>query len=263
MSEARGAGQSYRVRYQTLEVGHLDVHLRTLRDLGQYADDQGVAASAGIDRAGWPLFGMIWPSSQVLARFMLEFDAFGLRILEVGCGLGLTSLVLSLRHADVTATDHHPEVATFLNANAKLNGLEAIPYQCCDWRNEDDDLGRFDLIVGSDLLYRPGQAVLLSRFVNRHAEDGCEIILVGPGRREQASFDRCMLDLGYLYSRCVPTPENSLDEPFRGRIYRYNQRQPRTRFSTTSVLSPVSFRDREQFSDADGSAARARIPRAQ
>jgi predicted nicotinamide N-methyase len=233
-------GPGYRVRYQTLEIGDLDVHLKTLRDLGQYADDQGAAASVGIDRASWPLFGTIWPSSQVLARFMLDFDACGRRILEVGCGLALTSFVLSLRHADITATDHHPEVASFLEANAKLNGLSAIPYECCDWRDENDRLGRFDLIVGSDLLYQPGHAELLSGFINRHAETGCEIILVGPGRREQASFDRCMLDLGYLHSRSVPTTGDFPDEPFRGRIYRYSQQQPRIRPVTTSVSSPVA-----------------------
>jgi predicted nicotinamide N-methyase len=232
--ERRPGMTPYRVRYQTLEIGDLDVHLKTLRDLGQYSDAESAAAHAGINRASWPLFGIIWPSSQVLARFMLDFDARGLRILEVGCGLGLTSLVLSLCHADVTATDHHPEVVNFLNANARLNGLDPIPYQRCDWRDEDDGLGRFDLIVGSDLLYQPGHAKLLSGFIHRHASTSCEIILVGPGRREQASFDRCMLDLGYLYSRCAQTTDVSLDEPFRGRIYRYRQQQPRISADTVN-----------------------------
>ncbi len=226
----RGPGMTpYRVRYQTIEVGDLDVHLRTLRDLGQYADDQGVALRAGITRASWPLFGVIWPSSQVLARSMLDFDVTGLRILEVGCGLGLTSLVLSLRHADVTATDHHPEVHGFLDTNAALNGIDPIPYMCCDWRDDQDDLGRFDLILGSDLLYLPGHAELLSNFIHRHAQPQCEVILVGPGRREQVCFDRCMVDLGYSHLRLSPRTDASLDEPFRGRLHRYCRAVPADR----------------------------------
>jgi predicted nicotinamide N-methyase len=220
---------SYRVRYQTLEIGGLDLHLRTLRDLGQFADKQGIAASAGISRAGWPLFGVVWPSSQVLARYMLDFDVDGLRILEVGCGLGLTSLILGLRQADITATDHHPEVAVFLEENARLNGLGGIPYHCCDWRDDGDELGGFDLIIGSDLLYQPGHAELLSRFIHRHARARCEVILVGPGRREQARFDHCMNNLGYLNSRAVPPVDDSFDAPFRGRIHHYSRPTARCR----------------------------------
>ena len=213
----------YRVCYQTIEIGDLDVHLKSLRDLGQFADHQGVAAQAGITRACWPLFGVVWPSSLVLGRFMRDFDVAGLRILEVGCGLGLTSLVLGLRQADITATDHHPEVQAFLDANTSLNGIGAIPYLCCDWQDEDDDLGRFDLIVGSDVLYLRGHAELLSRFIDRHASRHCEVILVGPGRREQVRFDRCMIDLGYLHSHYVPAAEDSVCEPFRGRMHRYSR----------------------------------------
>lgn len=216
----------YRVRYQTIEIGDLDVHLRTLRDLGQYSDSLGTAAQAGIARAAWPLFGVIWPSSQVLARYMLDLDVDGLRILEVGCGLGLTSIVLGLRHADITATDHHPEVRTFLEANAKLNGLETIPYHQCDWRDDGGDLGSFDLIVGSDLLYQPGHAELLSGFICRHAAARSEVILVGPGRREQAHFDRCMTERGYLHSLSAPAADRMLSEPFRGRVHHYQAPLP-------------------------------------
>ena len=213
--------KTYRVRYQTIEIGGLDVHLRTLRDLGQYADDEGAAARAGIHRTTWPLFGVVWPSSQVLAHFMLDFDVRGLRILEVGCGLALASLVLGMRQADITATDHHPEVESFLEANSKLNGLETIPYHRCDWRDVEDQMGLFDVIVGSDLLYQSEHPELLSGFIHRHAGPRCQVILAAPGRREQPRFDRCMLDLGYLHAKCIPTADSSLDEPFRGRIHRY------------------------------------------
>lgn len=214
---------SYRVRYQTVELDGHDVHLKTLRDLGQFADDEGDAARLGIARASWPLFGVLWPSSLVLARYMLDFNVTGLRILEVGCGLGLTTLMLALRGADITATDHHPEVQEFLSANAALNGIDPIPYRCCDWRDPGNDLGTFDLIIGSDLIYLPGHAELLSAFIHRHAGTHCEVILVGPGRREQGLFDQCMVDLGYIHSRHRPAAADSRDEPFRGRLHRYSR----------------------------------------
>lgn len=41
----------FRVRYQTLEFAHTDIHLRTLRDNQEYADADGIALSLGISSA--------------------------------------------------------------------------------------------------------------------------------------------------------------------------------------------------------------------
>ncbi len=54
---------------------------------------------------------------------MCEFPIAGKRILEVGCGIGLCSLVLQQRGADITASDYHPVAEKFLRHNTDLNGL--------------------------------------------------------------------------------------------------------------------------------------------
>jgi len=105
-----------RVRYQTLEIGDVDLHVRSLRDRQQFADAGGAAGRAGISSASWPLFGVVWESGKVLAQLMLGHEIAGLRVLEVGCGIGLASLVLRRRGADITATDQHPEARAFLDA---------------------------------------------------------------------------------------------------------------------------------------------------
>ena len=186
-----------RICYQTLEFDDVDIHVCTLRDRQQFADDGRQAENLGICSASWPLFGVIWKSGEVLARLMLERDIAGLRILEVGCGIGLASLVLSHRHADVTATDHHPEAGAYLARNAALNNLDAIPYFRTGWHESNSILGRFDLIVGSDILYDSGTVSLLATFIERHARASCEIIIVDPGRGLQGRFKRAMIALGY------------------------------------------------------------------
>ena len=143
-----------RVSYQTIEFGETDIHVRTLRDRQQFADDEGIAAGLGISSAIWPYFGVIWDSGRVLAHIMYEYEAGGKRILEIGCGIGLASLVLNQRRMDITATDYNPEAGSFLEENVALNGGRPIPFVRIGW--EDDEhgsLGRFDLIIGSDLLY--------------------------------------------------------------------------------------------------------------
>ena len=215
---------SYRIRYQTLEIGEQDIHLCTLRDLNQYSDDQGAAARAGIPPATWPLFGVVWPSSMILTHHMLDWDTEGLRILEIGCGIGLTSLMLQQRNEDITATDRHPEVRGFLERNATLNGLNAIPYSQCDWEDDEDNLGLFDLLLGSDLVYEPGQAEMLAAFIERHASERCEIVIVDAGRREQTRFNGCMEHLGFTHTSQFPTDIGFLEQPFRGRIRHYSRR---------------------------------------
>lgn len=150
-----------RYRYQTIEFGDIDIHLRTLRDRQEYSDDDGVAARLGIHSSNWSLYGVVWASGEMLARLMLEHEIEGKRILEVGCGIGLASLVLNHRDADITATDYHPNVEAFLEENTRLNNGRKIPFVRTGWGDKLTELGEFDLIIGSDLLYEYDQAELL------------------------------------------------------------------------------------------------------
>jgi len=191
-----------RYRYRTIEFGDMDVHLRALRNTNEFEDPEGVAEALGISEAVWPLFGVVWSSSIALAAVMVDIDLQGRRVLEVGCGLGLASLVLALRGADITATDRHPAVQTFLDQNAELNGTATIPFARTDWTDEEvDDLGRFDLIIGSDVLHDRDQAVPLARFIDEHSEPACEVVLVDPGRGQANAFGRQMEERGFLLEK--------------------------------------------------------------
>ena len=212
---------SLRFRYQTIEFGDTDIHVRTLRDRQQYFDVNGRAAKVGIFSATWPLFGIIWASGEVLAHLMFDYEVEGKRILEVGCGIGLASLVLNQRLADITATDHHPEAEYFLLENVKLNVGQEIPFVRTGWDDEESRLGEFDLIIGSDLLYERDHVELLSCFIDQHAGEHCEVILVDPGRGQGARFSKKMIRLGYLHSQSQPADMNCLTQPFKGKILHY------------------------------------------
>lgn len=210
-----------RIRYQTVEFGDVDIHVRTLRDHMQYLDVDGVAEDLGISSASWPIFGIIWDSGRILARHMERFEIAGKRILEVGCGIGLASLVLNHRLADITATDYHPEAEAFLEENVLLNKGKKIPFFRTGWEDERGDLGRFDLIIGSDLLYERGHAGLLSRFIDEHANPHCQVVLVDPGRGNQGRFTKHMAELGYAGSRYTQENPACDDLSFKGRILTY------------------------------------------
>jgi len=212
-----------RLAYKDYQIGGECFHIRSLLDPQQYADPEGVARRMGIGPANWSLFGVVWPSGQMLAQLMGTYAVDGLRILEVGCGLALASLVLQRRGADITVCDYHPEMPMFLKNNTALNALADISVISGDWNVEARDSERFDLIIGSDLLYERDHHDQLSAFIDRHAKADASVIIVDPNRGHVGKFNRSMEALGYECSERPARAELADHEPYRGRILCYRR----------------------------------------
>ncbi len=212
-----------RLSYQTIEFGKIDIHLCTLRDKQQFQDPKGRAEKLGICSASWPMFGVVWPSSLVLAHYMCDYDTGSKRILEVGCGIALSSLLLNKQSADVTATDYHPEVENFLQRNTRLNDSKTIAFERTGWADDNDRLGLFDLIIGSDLLYEDQHIQLLANFIQKHANSACEVILVDPGRGRKNKISLMMEEFGYTSTHIKPDHTDYLAQSFRGDILRFQR----------------------------------------
>jgi predicted nicotinamide N-methyase len=198
-------------------VEHLVI--RSLLDQRQYADPDGDANRAGISSAAWPIFGLLWPSGAYLAaRVAARPVRAGERILEIGCGLALASLVGHRRGADVTASDCHPLAGVFLRENLLLNGLLPMKYRYGRWgggagarnaadfpadpwrsalQNECSVAGRYELIIGSDLLYERDDAGDLAQFIALHAMPAAEVWIVDPDRGNRSAFHRHMAALAF------------------------------------------------------------------
>jgi predicted nicotinamide N-methyase len=210
----------YLLKHETVSGSGGDLQLRSLLDRQQFHDPLGEAAREGISSSAWPIFGLLWPSGRVLAHAMLSFELEGKRILELGCGLALASLVVHRRGGNITASDCHPLAAAFLLENLKLNHLPAMKYQTGNWSRANPLLGRFDLIIGSDVLYDRGQPETLSRFIELHAQPRAEVLIVDPDRGNRASFNRRMDGLGYsrTETRVTQLPAGG---PYKGRLLQY------------------------------------------
>jgi predicted nicotinamide N-methyase len=212
-----------RYKYQTKEFGTTDIHVRTLRDKQQFHDKDDIAKDLGISSATWSLFGVVWPSSEVLAHFIYEYNTKNKRILELGCGIGLSSLILNHLNADITATDYHPEVEQYLLKNTQLNHDQMVPFVRTDWKDEENGLDSYDLIIGSDVLYESNHAELLSNFINKHANEGCEVFIVDPGRGNRSNFTKKMGAYGFKCTSFKPKHTDYLEEPYKGNIFKYSK----------------------------------------
>ncbi|TPE53353.1 histidine kinase [Maribrevibacterium harenarium] len=212
-----------RLSYQTVEFGTIDIHLCTLRNIQEFHDPDGIAEKLGISSETWPIFGVLWPSSLVLAHHICDYEVEGKRILEIGCGMALSSLLLNKKCANITATDYHPETQLFLNRNSQLNGDRVIPYERTDWASHDDSLGKFDIIIGSDLLYEDVHIALLADFIESHSQPDCKVIIVDPGRGRKNKLTKRMLEFGFSSQHYKPEHTNYLEYPFKGHILEYSR----------------------------------------
>lgn len=146
-----------------------------------------------------PFFAKLWPAARALSRWLWRLGARleGQRVLEVGCGLALPSMAAARLGARVTASDFHPEVPHFLTRNMAANALTDIQYAPGDWRRPGADLGQFDYVIGSDVLYERDHPRVLAQFIARHLAPGGRAVIADPGRAFMQAFETRMGELGF------------------------------------------------------------------
>jgi predicted nicotinamide N-methyase len=198
----------YHVKRQTLEVGGSVLDIETLDNLNDTIDQ----VFAILEKDGrpelleklCPYFGVIWPSAMALSLAiarMPDAEIRGLRILELGCGLALPSLLAASRGARCVATDFHPEVPRFLESNCRLNGVE-VEYVPANWMapegSETLASRGFDLVMGSDILYERHYARPVAEAFRRFAPSGSgiRVWLADPGRPYLQAFHDAMRSVG-------------------------------------------------------------------
>ena len=133
-----------------------------------------------------PYWAELWPSGIALAEVVAGLELRGRRVLELGAGLGIPSLVAALGGADVLATDWADDAVELLRANAERNGLR-LRAERVRW-DEPEPLLReapWDVVLGADLLYEARNTEQLRALLPRL---GGDILLAEPGRPFAKSF---------------------------------------------------------------------------
>lgn len=235
-SVAHTLNPGYEIKQERIAIpGVDDLIIRSLLDRQQFHDPHGDAERIGISSASWPLFGLLWPSgAQLAARMAARIVSPTERVLEMGCGLALASLVAHRRGADVTASDCHPLAEQFLNANLLLNDLLPMKYRHGPW---DDTIplqaregsaplhnvsGEYDLLIGSDVLYERDESGVLSAFVARHAAPHAEVWIIDPNRSNRSAFNGRMAASGFvLTEESINTIATDRDVAYKGRLLTY------------------------------------------
>lgn len=148
-----------------------------------------------------PYWADIWPSSVALAGYLAGMDLSGTRTIELGCGLGLPSVVALDRGALVVATDTYEIALEFARYNARINTGRNLRVARLNWHSPvKDNLGKFDLVLAADVLYERRNVASLMALIPDLLAPGGEVLISDPRRKEEPYFVERMKGLGFQCS---------------------------------------------------------------
>jgi predicted nicotinamide N-methyase len=148
-----------------------------------------------------PYWAELWPSGLALAERVAALPLRGRRILELGCGLGLPSLVAAAGGAAVLATDWAPDAVALLRENAARNSI-VLRAETVPWERPEPLLAGspWDVVLAADVLYERRNA---DRLLELLPSLGPEVQLADPSRPHTARF----LDAASADWSIVTTPD--------------------------------------------------------
>ena len=150
---------------KVLQVVDFEEHLMDLADRGD------------VQLADLPFWAKVWEASAVLAYYMGKQPVIqGQKILEIGAGIGIVGIYAALCGHDVAITDINEDALLFARATALLNGATNAKVCKLDW-TDLTHIERYDMIIGSEVIYDRRSYPLLVDFLNRTLKPGGMVFL--------------------------------------------------------------------------------------
>jgi len=192
-------------RYATesfeVTIGAHRLTLLRVKDLDRYVDREALLKD---DTEEPPYWAHLWTGATTLASYVEEhIDCTGLRVLDLGCGLGLTGIVAGLKGGHVTFADKEQDALVFATANARRNHCPPFTARLLDFAQAEHNTGepRFSLILGAEILYdRPTFPALVS-FLNRHLAPRGQALFSDARRTNTEEFYRQLERVGLHWTR--------------------------------------------------------------
>lgn len=129
---------------------------------------------------GW----MLWPSAVGLSKYILSNPQrfAGKRVLELGCGVGMSGVAAAIAGGTVTQTDYLSGALELATRNATLNSVKTT--SCLgDWRDFPEALVESaDIVIGTDILYERTMHPYLKTLLPMFTERGVPVIIADPIR---------------------------------------------------------------------------------
>ena len=173
--------EKYELKVMPISIRGKTLELYGTNDWDTIVENLGEKGEEYIRR--FPFWIKVWEASIVLADHMVQLDLDrDLNILELGAGMGITGLFLGAFGHRVTITDHEDDAIQLLQMNAERNGLSSVQISKLDW-NQPDLTEKYDVICGSELIYKETSIQPLIRFFREWLRPGGTVYLAHDIRR--------------------------------------------------------------------------------
>lgn len=173
-----------------------------------------------------PYWADVWPSSIILAGKLLELDGRGRSALELGCGVGLSTLAATSAGFDVLATDYYEDALDVTRANVFRNLGTIARTRLVDWRHLPQDLGSFDLVFASDVLYENEYAELLPVLLRGLLTPAGFALIADPGRVAAPVFVEACAEHGLVIRKKETRPFEAGEIKQRIDLYEIGKGEP-------------------------------------
>ncbi|MBL7815670.1 MAG: methyltransferase domain-containing protein [Saprospiraceae bacterium] len=197
----------FKTKNTTLTFQHIQVDLTIIENLDELYD---ALIAKGNDHPDVkderiPYWADLWASALAMSDYLVENQELispSVKITEIGCGLGLPSIVAGKLGAnEICLTDYDQDSLDF----AKLNWMKNLPnkmadFQLLDWRNPDPSVAA-DLLLASDVAYESRAfEPLLNAFKTLLKPNGI-ILITEPNRPVSTAFFSNLHTEGYVVKK--------------------------------------------------------------
>jgi len=172
--------QTYETETISVKINNKPFSFLTPKNLDNLLDSSDI-------KNQFPLWVKIWEASLILADHLVNQKQQSKSILELGAGLGITGIIAESFGYKVTATEYDAQALQFLMANAHTNDCKTIDIQQLDWHKPNIE-GQFDIIVGSELIYKESDFESLIALFQKYLLPGGEILLANEPRKLYEPF---------------------------------------------------------------------------
>ena len=129
-----------------------------VKDRGGTTSDSSSESEEEVWEVEMALWTYNWGTSLFLAECLLNDNFEGLKVLDLGAGLGITSCACAKAGGQVECTDYSPESVEFAKKGVEKNSLQSrVKNSVLDWNHISTTQAKdsVDLVIGSDVLYLP------------------------------------------------------------------------------------------------------------
>jgi predicted nicotinamide N-methyase len=137
----------------------------------------------------FPYWAKVWPSAIALVKVLQTHPSLirDKKVLELGAGIGLPSLLMASEAKTIQVSDYDLEAVQLLRKNIAHLQLHNVQALQMDWNDLPENIDP-EVIILSDVNYDPTQFETLTKLIEKFIHQGCAIILSTPQRIMASPF---------------------------------------------------------------------------